>query len=196
MLVFPFAAICLALSKPLVLVILGPKWTEVVPLFSAFALVAISSPLSNVVSWLYQSQGRGQDQLRSHTAAGIVTVLAYVLGLMWGPRGLILSLAITSALIRLPLVYYIAGRRGPVSTKDLWFSFFSQLPAWATVYTATLLARLAFANSSPIMQLLLCAPIGVLFGAALLLPFRRSRDSARYALNMIKDTLIQQRSRG
>ena len=84
MVVFPFAAICLALSKPLVLVILGPKWTGVVPLFSAFALVAISSPLSSVVSWLYQSQGRGQDQLRSHAAAGFVTVVAYVVGLIYG----------------------------------------------------------------------------------------------------------------
>lgn len=195
MIVFPFAAVCLALSKPLVLVILGPKWTGVVPLFSAFALVAISSPLSSVVSWLYQSQGRGQDQLRSHAAAGLVTVVAYVVGLIWGPLGLILSLAVASAAIRLPIVYYIAGRSGPVSTGDLWLSFFSQLPAWGTVYIATLLARMAFANSTPILQLLVCVPIGLLLGGAMLLPFRRCRESAFYAFKIIKDVLIQQRSR-
>jgi O-antigen/teichoic acid export membrane protein len=195
MVVFPFAAICLALSKPLVLVILGPKWTSVVPLFSAFALVAISSPLSSVVSWLYQSQGRGRDQLRSHAAAGFVTILAYVVGLIWGPLGLILSLAIASAAIRLPMVYYIAGRSGPVSTGDLWLGFFSQLPAWGTVYLATLLARMAFANSSPIVQLLVCVPIGLLLGGTLLLPFRRSRESAFYAFNIIKGALMQQGSR-
>jgi len=196
MIVFPFAAICLALSKPLVLVILGPKWTGVVPLFSAFALVAISSPLSSVASWLYQSQGRGQDQLRSHAAAGFVTVVAYVVGLMiWGPLGLILSLAVASAAIRLPIVYYIAGRSGPVSTGDLWLGFFSQLPAWGTVYLATLLARMAFTNSSPILQLLVCAPIGLIFGGALLLPFRRSRESAFYAFNIIKGALMQQWSK-
>jgi PST family polysaccharide transporter len=195
MIVFPFAAICLALSKPLVLVILGPKWTDVVPLFSAFALVAISSPLSNVVSWIYQSQGRGRDQLRSHVAAGFVTVAAYVIGLIWGPLGLVLSLAVASAVIRLPIVYYIAGRNGPVSTGDLWLSFFSQLPAWGTVYLATLLARMAFASSSPIMQLLVCAPIGLFLGGALLLPFRRSRESAFYALNLVKGALMQPWSR-
>lgn len=195
MIVFPFAAVCLALSKPLVLVILGPKWTGVVPLFSAFALVAISSPLSSVVSWLYQSQGRGQDQLRSHAAGGFVTVVAYVVGLIWGPLGLILSLAVASAVIRLPIVYYIAGRSGPVSTGDLWLGFFSQLPAWGTVYLATLLARMAFANSSPILQLLVCAPIGLLLGGALLLPFRRSRESAFYAFNIIKGALMRQWSR-
>jgi PST family polysaccharide transporter len=195
MIVFPFAAICLALSKPLVLVILGPKWTGVIPLFSAFALVAISSPLQSVAPWIYQSQGRGRDQLRSHSAAGLVTVVAYVVGLIWGPLGLILSLAITSAAIRLPIVFYFAGRSGPVSTKDLWHGFFSQLPAWGTVYFATLLARIAFANASPILQLLVCAPIGLLLGGALLLPFRRSRESAFYAFNIIKGALMRQWSR-
>jgi PST family polysaccharide transporter len=191
MIVLPFAAICLALSKPLVLVILGSKWTGVIPLFSAFALVAVSSPLSSVVSWIYQSQGRGRDQLRSHTIAGLITVVAYVVGLRWGPLGLIVALAATSALIRMPIVYYIAGRRGPVSTGDLWIGFASQLPAWATVYLATLLVRMAFANLSPILQLLVCAPIGLFLGGALLLPIRRSRESALYAFNMVKGALIQ-----
>ena len=192
MVVFTFAAVCLALSKPLVLVVLGPKWTGVIPLFSAFALAAITTPLSGVVSWIYQSQGRGKDQLRSHTAAGVVTVLAYIVGLMWGPRGLILSLAITSAAIRLPIVYYIAGRSGPVSTRDLWNGFVSQLPAWGTVYLATLSARMALANSSPIVQVLVCAPIGLFLGGALLLLFRRSRESGFYALNVVKGAVLQQ----
>lgn len=195
MTVFPFAAICLVLSKPLVLVILGPKWTGVIPLFSAFALVAISAPLSSVASWIYQSQGRGRDQLRSHSAAGFVTVVAYCIGLIWGPLGLILALAIASAAIRLPVVYYIVGRSGPVSTGDLWRGLFSQLPAWGTVYFATLLARMVFANSSPIVQLLVCAPIGFLLGGALLMPFRRFRETVSYIANIIKGALMQQWSR-
>lgn len=60
---FSFAAMCLALASPLVLVILGPKWSGVVPLFSAFALVGVSSPLSGMAVWNFQSQGRGRDQL-------------------------------------------------------------------------------------------------------------------------------------
>lgn len=191
MIIFPFAAICLALSRPLVLVILGPKWAGAIPLFSALALVAVSSPLQNVAPWLYQSQGRGADQLRNHSIAGVITVLAYAIGLIWGPLGLILALAITSAVIRLPIVFYIAGRSGPVSTKDLWYGFLPQLPLWGTVYIATLLARIAFANSSPIFQLLVCAPVGLLLGIAILMPFRHYRESAGFAFNMAKDTFNQ-----
>ena len=195
LIIFPFSAICLALSKPLVLVILGSRWVGVVPLFSAYALVAITGPLAGVVSWLYQSQGRGKHQLWSHSAAGIVTFAAYVVGLKWGPLGLILSLAFASAAIRLPIVYFIAGRSGPVSTKDLWINFLSQLPAWGTVYLATLLVHMSVANSKPIVQLLICVPAGLLLGGALLLPFRHSRESALYAFGMVKDALMQKWSK-
>lgn len=194
MVTFTFAALCLALAQPIVLVILGSKWVGVIPLFSAFALVAISSPMSSVVSWIYQSQGRGRDQLYNHTSAGLITVAAYLVGLHWGPLGIVLSLAITSMMIRQPLVYYIAGRRGPVSTSDLWAGFFSQLPLWGSVYLMTTLAHMAFHNMAPILQLLICAPIGILGGAALMLPFRRSRENATYVWNMIRGTLVQRSS--
>ncbi|MDR3576383.1 MAG: lipopolysaccharide biosynthesis protein [Anaerolineaceae bacterium] len=192
LIIFPFSAICLVLSRPMVLVVLGLKWTGVIPLFSAFALVAISGPLTGLATWLYQSQGRGRDQLWSHSANGLVTLVAYLVGLNWGPLGLILSLALVSATIRLPIVYYIAGRKGPVSTGDLWLSFVSQLPAWGTAYVATMLAYMALANSLPIVQLSVCAPIGFLFGVGLMLPFHRSRENATFAFNTLKSAIVQQ----
>ena len=192
---FPFSAICFALSKPLVIVILGSKWTGVIPLFSAMALVAISGPLGAVVSWLYQSQGRGKDQLRSHSAAGLATFAAYVAGLYWGPLGLILSLAVVSVTIRLPIVYYFAGRSGPVSTSDLWINFFAHLPAWGAAYLGAALTYMAVANRLPIVQLLICVPAGLLFGAVLLMPFRRARESAFNAYNAVKEVVIKQWSK-
>lgn len=188
----PFAAMCLALSKPLVLVILGPKWTDVIPLFSGFALVAISSPLSAVGSWMFESQGRGRDQLNTHTAAGAVTLGSYLLGLRWGPLGIVVSLAIASLLIRLPIVYYLAGRRGPVSSSDLWIGFLSHLPCWGGVYVTTRLACTMVQHSAPIVQLLVSAPIGLVAGVALMLIFRRPRESAGYAWNTVKSSLMRQ----
>lgn len=189
--ILPFSAMCLALARPIVLMILGPKWNEVIPLFSAFALVAASTPLSTVCTWIFESQGRGKDQLRNHTLAGIVTVAAYLVGLKWGPIGVILSLAITSMLIRLPIVYYIAGRSGPVSTGDLWTAFLSHLPCWFTVYGATMMARLTVEQSAPVIQLLVCVPIGLAVGYVGMLMFRRPRQSASYAWNTMQTSLAQ-----
>lgn len=190
LIVFSFAAMCLALAKPLVLVILGPKWTGAIPLFSAFTLVAVSGPLSIVCTWLYESQGRGRDQLRNHIAAGAVTIVAYLLGLRWGPLGMILALAIVSLAIRLPLVYSIAGRHGPVSTRDLWIGFLSHMPCWGSVFLTTTLVRETIEHSAPIVQLLVCGPVGLGAGVALIFAFRRPRQSACFVLSTIKSALM------
>lgn len=75
-----------------------------------------------------ESQGRGRDHLHSHTMAGAVTVGAFLLGWRCGPLGIILALAFTSLAIRLPIVYYLVGRRGPVATSDLWIGFWPTCP--------------------------------------------------------------------
>jgi O-antigen/teichoic acid export membrane protein len=189
---FSIAALCLALARPLVLVILGPKWIGVVPLFSAFAIVAVSSPLAEVAVWLFQSQGRGREQLYNHTLGGAVTLAAYVIGLHWGPLGVVVSLAITSMVIRLPIAFYFAGRRGPVATGDLWMAFFSHLPCWGTVYLATTLGHMMMKDAAPIGQLLVCGPIGLGAGAALVLVLRRPRQSAFYAWNTLRSAVLRQ----
>jgi len=176
--VFSFSAMCLALARPLVLVILGQKWTDVVPLFSVFTLVAISGPLGAICSWIYESQGRGGDQLRNHTAAGTITLASYLLGLHWGPMGVVVSLAIVSLVIRLPIVYHIAGKTGPIKTRDLWMGFVSHLPCWFVVFLTTSVIHKAVQHTSPLVQLLVCAPIGLGAGAALIMLFPRPRESA------------------
>jgi len=188
---FSFAAMCLPLATPLVLVILGPKWKGVIPLFSAFAVVAISSPLADVAIWLFQSQGRGREQLHNHALGGAVTLASYVIGLHWGPLGVIVASAITSMTIRMPIIYYISGRRGPVTTSDLWRAFFSHLPCWGTVYLATTLVRMMLKDAAPIDQLLVCGPIGLGAGAVLALTFRRPRQSAFYAWNTVRTSFVR-----
>jgi O-antigen/teichoic acid export membrane protein len=189
---FSFAAMCLALASPLVLVILGPKWREVIPLFSAFAVVAVPWPLTEAATWLFQSQGRGREQLYNHTWVGAVTVVSYVIGLRWGTLGVVVAVAITTMAIRLPIVYYFAGRRGPVATNDLWRVFFSHLPCWGSVYLTTTLSCMMMKDAAPIVQLVVCVPIGLGAGAALMLMFRRPRQSALYAWNTVRGSVLRQ----
>jgi len=116
--------------------------------------------------------------------------MSCLLGLRWGPIGVIVSLAITSLLIRLPLVYYIAGRRGPVGTRDLWRGFLSHVPCWGAVFLTTTLAYKTVEHAAPIVQLLVCGPIGLGAGATLILMFPRPRQSAFFAWSAIKSALI------
>jgi PST family polysaccharide transporter len=188
---FSFAAMCPALARPLVLVILGPKWIGVIPLFSAFAMVAVSWPLGEAAVWLFQSQGRGREQLHSHILTGAVGLISYILGLRWGPLGIVVMLAITSMTIRLPIAYYFAGRSGPVATADLWRAFLSHLPCWITVYLTTTVAYMMVKDSLPIIQLLVCGPVGLGAGAALALVFDRPRRSACYLWNTFRTSVLR-----
>jgi O-antigen/teichoic acid export membrane protein len=188
----PFSAMCLVLARPLVLVVLGPKWTGAIPLFSAFTFVAVSLPVSFVPSWLFMSQGRGRDQFRTWNWAGAVTVGSYLIGLRWGPLGVVVAMAVTSLAIRLPILYYMAGRAGPVSTWDLWNAFLSYLPCWGAVFVTTMLARMMVPNLAPILQLLVCIPVGLGTGMAVILLFERPRQSASFAWYMVRSTLAQQ----
>jgi O-antigen/teichoic acid export membrane protein len=194
LIIFSFAAICLALSTPLVLVILGQKWRGVIPLFSAFAVVAIALPLSDAAVWLFQSQGRGKEQLHNHAIIGVVGLSSYILGLRWGPLGVVVAIAITTMALRLPIVYYFAGRSGPVGTRDLWMAFLSHLPCWGGVYLATALAQRMMMNASPIVQLIVCVPIGLAAGTLIFLLFRRPRESAFYIWNIVRNTFAKQLS--
>jgi PST family polysaccharide transporter len=189
---FPFAALGLVLAEPLVLVVLGPKWNGVVPLFAGFTLVALSLPLSIPASCLFMSQGRGRDLLQTYSLLSFVTVAAFVIGLPWGPLGVVLALAAASLVIRLPILYYLAGRRGPVRTADLWKGFVAYLPCWGAVYAATALAHGMLGAAPPLVQVLVCAPAGLAGGAVAVLVFERPRASAFYTWQTVRHSLARQ----
>jgi O-antigen/teichoic acid export membrane protein len=185
LLVFPFAALSFVLADHLVLLILGPQWRGAIPLFSAFALVAVSLPLSAMTSWLFMSQGRGRDQLHAYLAGGAVTIAAYLVGLRWGALGVVLSTAVTSLTIRLPICYYFAGRSGPLSSSDLWKGFLSYLPSWIAAYSAGIFGRHITAQYSSIVQISICLPLGGTAALASMLAMKRPRSILVYGWRKI-----------
>lgn len=190
---FPFAALCLVLAEPVVLLLLGPQWKGAVPLFAGFALVAVSLPLSTAPIWLFTSQGRGRDMLQNHTVLGAVTVGAYFVGLSWGPLGVVLALAVASLAIRLPILYHLAGRRGPVRSADLWKGFLCHLPCWGAVYAAASLAHTVLAQAAPLLQLVVCVPVGLAAGAGTTFALKRPRENALYAWHAVMSLLARAR---
>lgn len=174
---FPLMALFLALSEPLVLLLLGTDWTGAVPLFAGFTLVAITLPLSYAASWLFLSQGRGRDLLRAYVILSAFTVVAYFCGLPWGPLGIVLAFAIYGLAIRVPILYYLAGRSGSVRTADLWRGFLSYLPCWGAVYAGATLARGLVVETPYVVQLLVGSTLGLAAGFVVILVQPGPRDT-------------------
>jgi O-antigen/teichoic acid export membrane protein len=184
---FPFTALFLALARPITLVVLGPKWEKAAIIFASFTLVALFFPLYNVSSWLFSTQGRGRDSLVSSSIASFVMVSAFVAGLHYGPVGVALSYSSCCLLIQLPVRYFLAGRRGPVTTANLWMGFIRCLPLWGVVWGATTAVRMLLAANSSLTQVIICAPAGLLAGAAFVYLWPPLRQRASGLLEAVRD---------
>src|SRR5436309_2210195 len=165
---FLCTGLLLPLARPLTLVVLGPKWEQAAPIFAGFSIAALCIPLAGASSWLFQTQGRGKDWLYSSLLGSCITIASFVAGLPFGPAGLATAYSVALLFIGMPSLYYFAGRQGPVTTADLWSGIFRYLPVWIVVCGGTWLVHLLFVNSAPFVQLVVCAPVGLLAGATLI----------------------------
>jgi PST family polysaccharide transporter len=165
---FLSTGLLLALATPLTLVVLGPKWEQAAPIFAGFSIAALCIPLAGASTWLFQTQGRGKDWLINSLLGSCVTVASFIAGLPFGPIGVAVAYSVGGLFIGVPILFYFAGREGPVTTADLWSRIFRYIPLWIVVCAVTWLVRLLVMKSAPIVQLLVCAPAGLVAGAILI----------------------------
>jgi O-antigen/teichoic acid export membrane protein len=185
--VFFFSSLLLALATPVTLVLLGPRWHQVSAIFAGFTFMAIQLPLANAANWLLTSQGRGKDIFRVASINAVLMLASFIVGLPFGPLGVAIAFSATGPLVRLPILFYIVGRRGPVSTSDLWVRCLRHLPLWILMFVATWLMRTTVADLRPLTQLLICAPIGVVIGSAFILMFPPQRKIAVHLLETLQE---------
>jgi O-antigen/teichoic acid export membrane protein len=178
---FLFTGLLLALSYPLTLAVLGPKWEAAAVIFAGFTIAALAYPLTTASTWLFASQGRGKDWVLTSSIVSSVTLCSFLVGLPFGPAGVAISYSAACVLIELPFVYYIAGRQGPVSRKDLWIGSLRHLPVWGVVCATAWLAHSFVLDANPWVQLFLCGSVALLAGAAYI---GVSAPSRRVAVNL------------
>ena len=184
---FIFTGLCLALARPLTLVLLGPKWVQTSVIFGGFTIAALCIPLANASAWLFTTQGRGRDLFVTQVINSCAIVLSFIAGLPFGPVGVAIAFSVSNLLVRLPIYYYRVGRRGPVRTSDLWRVFFRHLPIWGAVFSVTWLTLIVAAKLSPMIQLVVCVPAGALTAAAVVCGFRAQRKVALHLLDTMRE---------
>lgn len=182
-----FTGLLAALSRPVVLILLGPKWGEAAVIFGGFTIAALCVPLANSSIWLFTSQGRGRDMLIAQSINSCVTVGSFIVGLPFGPVGVATAFSVASLLIRLPLLYYMVGRRGPVRTSDLWLRFFRYVPLWIVVFMVTWLTLGLVVDLRPLAQLLICASVGLAAAAVFICSFSPQRAVATHLLGTFRE---------
>lgn len=103
------------MAKPVVLLLFGEKWHDMIPVFSWIGFGALISPLNMAAFWLLTSQGRGKQQMSLMVKATVINILAYASGLPWGLTGVARASAISVYLLQCPLIVWAATKEGPVN---------------------------------------------------------------------------------
>ena len=178
---FLFTGLFFALARPLTLVVLGPRWEGAAIIFAGFTFAALQYPLGSCASWLFTSQGRARESFLASSIISIIIAASFIAGLPFGPAGVAIAYSSSCLLIQLPIFYWLVGRRGPVSTADLWIGFLRHLPLWGVVCVTAWLTRSVVPNIPPLAQLAICAPAGMLAGGAFIFIYSPAR---RVAVNL------------
>ena len=120
MITMPGIVFMIAMSDWLILLLLGAQWREAGPIFMFLGIAALVQPVTKTVPWLFTTQGRSREMLKWGFIGSGIAVTAIVAGLPWGAKGVAVAYAVTDLCISTPLLFWYAGRRGPVRTADFY----------------------------------------------------------------------------
>jgi O-antigen/teichoic acid export membrane protein len=119
MVAMPCAALLIAVPGDVVRVVFGPQWLGATAIVAWLGVAALYHPIGYTCSWLFMTQDRTAEMFRWGLVGSALNAAFIIGGLPFGPVGVAASLAVGGLAVRMPLLFWVVGRRGPVSTGDL-----------------------------------------------------------------------------
>lgn len=115
---FPLMLGLLVAADHFVLTVLGSQWQEMIILLRILSLVGLCQSIGTTLGWIYTAQGRTDWMFRWGIPKGIVTIIAFIIGLRWGLIGITVAYAIRGFALIYPN-YTIPGRLINMSFGDV-----------------------------------------------------------------------------
>lgn len=137
MVTVPAAAVLIVTADWVVALMLGPQWTEAAPILAWLGLAASLLPVATITGLLFVTQDRAPELFKVGVLGAAISIAAILAGLPFGTVGVAAGFAIGMTALRIPLCFWLAGRRGPVTTADLYRSLLPSAAAAAAVLLVT-----------------------------------------------------------
>ena len=151
----PGIVFTIATADTLVPVLLGEQWRAVAPIFQWLGIAALQQSTSASTGWLFVSQGRSQEYMHWGAFNAATSTAAFFAGLPWGPVGVAAAYSITQIFPRMPVLWWMATRRGPVRLRDLYGTVIPHVAATGASFLAIIVLR-PVAALGPIPGLVAC----------------------------------------
>ena len=120
-LTLPITVACALFADDIVFVFLGPKWKAAVPIFRLLAPTILVFAIANPLSWLLNSIGLVERNLKAALVIAPSMIIGYLIGLPYGPKGVALAYSTVLLLCLLPLVAWCVHGT-VVSFRDILFT--------------------------------------------------------------------------
>jgi PST family polysaccharide transporter len=120
LLTMPLGAVMIGTADALLETVLGAQWVPAADIFRWLGLLMFIQPLANSTGWLFMTQDRTKEMLRWGLVGSALTVVSFFAGLPYGAEGVAAAYAVSGVLVRMPLLVWWVGRRGHVSSRDLF----------------------------------------------------------------------------
>jgi PST family polysaccharide transporter len=186
MVTMPAVVLMVATADWLVLIILGPQWSETGKIFIFMAIGGLFQPVVATAGWLLVSQGRVRDMLRWSLISAPISIVSIVAGVPYGVIGVAACFSLGRILINNPLLFWFVGRTGPVRMGD----FYRLLAPFTGASIVSLLACLAFRHFVPITNPLVGLVACVIIVAVTTPLFLALMPAGRKALADIKNSML------
>jgi PST family polysaccharide transporter len=100
---------------------LGDRWIGAIEIFSILAIAGFIQCVASLRTTVIMSSGHGSRLFKWGLCNAIVTILGFMCGLPWGPKGIAISYCISNYLILHPSLVY-AFRDTPIRVRDFYSS--------------------------------------------------------------------------
>jgi PST family polysaccharide transporter len=198
MVTMPAAALVAVTGDWLTNLLFGASWNAAAPVVCCFGATAIVQPIVMAAGLLYLPINRSRELFRSTLIDASICIALFAAGLPFGAFGVAAAFAAGSFVIRMPLSFWLATRRGPVQMRDLVSSVLPAIAASAAVALAVYGLR-HFLQPVTMPDILVAyavtVPVAALVAVATFLTFPQSRE-ALGAMARLPQLLIHRESHG
>lgn len=151
----PITIACGLFASDMILVLLGPKWKEAIPIFRLLAPTILVFAIANPLGWLLSSLGMVRRGLKIAMVISPLMIMSYILGLPYGPKGVACAYSIVMTLWIVPAILWCVHGT-PISGRDILLAISrplaSIIPIAGLVFGAGLIVG---HNLSPLLRLII-----------------------------------------
>ncbi len=175
-------------AQVLVPFLIGRQWAPAAPIFAWLCLAAVHRPVSMTMGFLFISQGRARAYLVWNAFSAVTTILSFVAGLPWGAVGVAAAYALSDVALRLPFLWWLVTRKGPISLTDL-LGEAAPFAAAGVVCFGVLVALQFVQFGGSFVFLAACATIAYAVSWGLLGASSKGRQAMREAIQLVRTEL-------